>query len=219
MSKLFSFRRNPTLSTKQATQLAEQVRDLLTGKPPPPSTEKVLAPLKQRTTFFQVLDVLRAMNRPSNISTRPQTAAVIPQGDTYEAVPMEGVNPQTAELVLEPGLVEAIEIMAKFPPPRLDAVTVRIHWWGYQVFLPSAMMKRLDDAKASADSVIAFLQVLGDILLVIKPFVGILAAYVQLEYRVIRQQDQGQGVVISALWVLPVVYFPRSWDVPVEVQK
>jgi hypothetical protein len=100
------------------------------------------------------------------------------------------------------------------PKPPTTAVTVILHWWGYEVYIPSACMNRIDQAQRSANAVIAFLQALSAVVVVLQPFVGILAAYVSMEYSVIKEQDQGKGVVIAAAWPLPVLYFPRAWDVP-----
>ena len=50
----------------------------------------------------------------------------------------------------------------------------------------------------------------------IVPFLGYIAAYVGLEFAVIKTQNEGKGVILASTWLLPVALVPRSWDVPDE---
>ena len=108
---------------------------------------------------------------------------------------------------------EPIPPKTPLPKPPTNAVTLRTYWWGYELYFPESCMRRIDQAATSAQAVVGFLQTIAIIAPVIYPFIGIVAAYVQLEYTVIKSQDQGQGVILAAVWPLPVVFFPRPWDV------
>ena len=109
--------------------------------------------------------------------------------------------------------LEPVPPKKPLPKPPTNAVTLRTYWWGYELYFPESCMRRIDQAATSAQAVVGFLQTIAIIAPVIYPFIGIVAAYVQLEYTVIKSQDQGQGVILAAVWPLPVVFFPRSWDV------
>jgi hypothetical protein len=50
----------------------------------------------------------------------------------------------------------------------------------------------------------------------IVPFLGYIAAYVGLEFAVIKAQNEGKGVILASTWLVPVALVPRPWDVPDE---
>ena len=46
------------------------------------------------------------------------------------------------------------------------------------------------------------------------PFVRYISQYIDAEFSSIRDQDQGQGVVCAATWIMPAALVPRPWDFP-----
>lgn len=44
------------------------------------------------------------------------------------------------------------------------------------------------------------------------PFVRYISQYIDAEFNSIRGQDEGQGVVCAATWIMPAALVPRPWD-------
>jgi len=97
-------------------------------------------------------------------------------------------------------------------PPN-NAITLRTYWWGYELYIPEKYMKRLAEISAVAQFIVACLQTITLVVPAVEPFLGILAAFISLELVAIQAADHGDGVILAAVWPLPVVYFPRAWEV------
>ena len=50
------------------------------------------------------------------------------------------------------------------------------------------------------------------VLKAIAPIVGYIGAFVSWSWVAIKSFDKGQGVVLSATWLLPIALIPGSWD-------
>ena len=50
------------------------------------------------------------------------------------------------------------------------------------------------------------------VLKAIAPIIGYIGAFVSWSWSAIKSFDKGQGVVLSATWLLPIALIPGSWD-------
>jgi len=46
----------------------------------------------------------------------------------------------------------------------------------------------------------------------ILPFVRYNSQFIDFEFKTIKSQDRGNGVVCAATWIMPAALVPRSWD-------
>ncbi|KAI6026190.1 hypothetical protein BKA83DRAFT_4239900 [Pisolithus microcarpus] len=75
-----------------------------------------------------------------------------------------------------------------------DRVSVLTYWWGFEVYLLTAV------------------SVLNEGVREILPFIRYLAQFVQMEWHSIHATDEGKGVVCCATWIMPIALVPRAWD-------
>lgn len=48
------------------------------------------------------------------------------------------------------------------------------------------------------------------------PFLGYIGAFVAWSWGRVQAKDQGQGVVLTATWLLPIAILPATWDYQVH---
>lgn len=100
--------------------------------------------------------------------------------------------------------------------PPLDRMALFVHWWGYEVTLPSASMSYLGTARSVSGAFLNFLStmvVTGGVPELL-PFVKYVSMAVDVEFKAIQSADRGKGVVLAATWVMPLALVPRAWDYP-----
>lgn len=90
------------------------------------------------------------------------------------------------------------------------------YWWGYEIFIPQVALSRISSAQDVSSAFLGFLGSVGLVVPAIVPFLGYIAAYVGLEFAVIKAQNEGKGVILASTWLVPVALVPRAWDVPEE---
>ncbi|KAF9277946.1 hypothetical protein BGZ88_000878 [Linnemannia elongata] len=100
--------------------------------------------------------------------------------------------------------------------PSKDAVSSQAYWWGYEIFIPQEALSRISSAQDVSSAFLGFLGSVGLVVPAIVPFLGYIAAYVGLEFAVIKAQNEGKGVILASTWLVPVALVPRAWDVPEE---
>ncbi|KAG0376855.1 hypothetical protein BGX24_007113 [Mortierella sp. AD032] len=100
--------------------------------------------------------------------------------------------------------------------PSKDTVSSQAYWWGYEIFIPQVALSRISSAQDVSSAFLGFLGSVGLIVPAIVPFLGYIAAYVGLEFAVIKAQNEGKGVILASTWLVPVALVPRAWDVPDE---
>ncbi|KAF8925205.1 hypothetical protein EDD21DRAFT_388464 [Dissophora ornata] len=131
--------------------------------------------------------------------------------------PQEEVVQEHDSTVVE--ITETSEIISKtvvrFHPSR-DTVSSHAYWWGYEIFIPQDALARISSAQDVSSAFLGFLGSVGLIVPAIVPFLGYIAAYVGLEFAVIKAQNEGKGVILASTWLVPVALVPRAWDVPDE---
>jgi hypothetical protein len=103
--------------------------------------------------------------------------------------------------------------LVRFRPSK-DTVSSHAYWWGYEIFIPQDALSRIGSAQDVSSAFLGFLGSVGLVVPAIVPFLGYIAAYVGLEFAVIKAQNEGKGVILASTWLVPVALVPRAWDVP-----
>ncbi|PPQ79876.1 hypothetical protein CVT25_002932 [Psilocybe cyanescens] len=116
--------------------------------------------------------------------------------------------------------------------PSTTQLSLLTTWWGYRLYLPPPIMAKLDNtslkATARAAMITTALKWLLDkipIMLVppqfrpavkmlkqLSPVVGYIGVFIAWSWDRVRACDKGNGVVLTATWLLPVALVPMSWD-------
>ncbi|KAI0821655.1 hypothetical protein BC628DRAFT_1523397 [Trametes gibbosa] len=99
--------------------------------------------------------------------------------------------------------------------PPTDRMSVITYWWGLEVVMPEPSVQYLSNVPSIAHTVVNFLTALavanGGVREIL-PFIRYISQYVDSEWNMITQADQGQGVVCAATWIMPAALVPRPWD-------
>ncbi|RKP14191.1 hypothetical protein BJ684DRAFT_19386 [Piptocephalis cylindrospora] len=98
--------------------------------------------------------------------------------------------------------------------PPLDAISARAHWWGFELLIPHSQMEHVAGVVSNTQTFLLIMDRIADRVPVIKPFIGPLSAYLTWQWRIVSRSDRGQGVILSAIWLVPALFVPRPWDVP-----
>ncbi|KAF9423929.1 hypothetical protein BGZ94_008137 [Podila epigama] len=105
--------------------------------------------------------------------------------------------------------------LSKSPPTYM--ISAYTYWWGYEIYVPHKCMNKLQRVSNTSQIFFGFLSgaVTGiPALAALVPLSRIISAWVGFQWALIKAEDLGKGVVLSATWVLPVALAPRSWDHP-----
>ncbi|SPO28633.1 uncharacterized protein UTRI_04511 [Ustilago trichophora] len=117
--------------------------------------------------------------------------------------------------------------------PSSTKVSIHASWWGYNLYLPQPVLDSLDGDVDEAEKIAnlinkcltyilnnvpaglppAFAAVVT-ILKAIAPTTGYISTFIGWSWDTIKSFNKGQGVVLSATWILPVALIPRAWDAP-----
>ncbi|KAG0288100.1 hypothetical protein BGZ96_008079 [Linnemannia gamsii] len=100
-------------------------------------------------------------------------------------------------------------------PPPTHMMSVYTYWWGYEIYVPHKCMDNIERVSNTSQIFFGFLcTAISAIpgLAALVPIAKIISAWVGYQWAVIKTQDTGKGVVISATWVLPVALASRHWD-------
>ncbi|KAJ7204452.1 hypothetical protein GGX14DRAFT_140714 [Mycena pura] len=113
--------------------------------------------------------------------------------------------------------------------PSKTKISLQVLWWGYRLYLPPPVMKKLDSAHLTAAKrgtmlITALKYLLEKIpvmmlppqirpaLVVLKrltPYLGYVGVFVTWSWKAIMDHDQGDGVVLLATWLIPVALLPH----------
>ncbi|KAF8913218.1 hypothetical protein CPB84DRAFT_529743 [Gymnopilus junonius] len=116
--------------------------------------------------------------------------------------------------------------------PSTIELSVLTTWWGYRLYLPPPVMEKLNGtsvkATARAAMITTALKWLLDkipialvpiqfrpavkMLKQLSPVVGYIGIFIAWSWDRVRALDNGNGVVLTATWLLPVALVPMSWD-------
>ncbi|KAG0200688.1 hypothetical protein BGX28_006319 [Mortierella sp. GBA30] len=177
----------------------------------------------------------RARARAGEATAQNMAAKNKPQGTTIVAATMiataAATTAATATIALTTGrrrknvTKTKVEITDKTTTTTTTNTVVRFHpskkivsshtyWWGYEIFIPQEALSRIASAQDVSSAFLGFLGSVGLMVPAIVPFLGYIAAYVGLEFAVIKAQNEGKGVILASTWLVPVALVPRAWDVP-----
>ncbi|KAF8955073.1 hypothetical protein BGZ46_002743 [Entomortierella lignicola] len=96
-----------------------------------------------------------------------------------------------------------------------NMIRVNTFWWGYEIYVPHNCMTTIEQVSNTSQ---IFFKILSSAisgvpgLSALVPIAKIISAWVSYQWTVIKAEDRGKGVVISAIWILPVALASRSWD-------
>ncbi|KAG0037070.1 hypothetical protein BGZ82_003214 [Podila clonocystis] len=179
--------------------------DISTGKKSPINKTKPAA-----TTVKRPVATNTAQKPPINVAASSTFSSVFKKGSKKVAHPAE-----------EPSfLVSTInsltrQLLALHGPPPTHMISAYTFWWGYEIYVPHKCMAAIDQGLSTSQMFLGFLTgAIGGIpgLAALVPIAKIISAWVGYQWGVIKTQDTGKGVVISATWVLPVALASRPWD-------
>ncbi|KAJ6623069.1 hypothetical protein B0H10DRAFT_817636 [Mycena sp. CBHHK59/15] len=114
--------------------------------------------------------------------------------------------------------------------PSPTKISLQVMWWGYRLYLPPPVMKILDNTHLAAARrgamITAALKWLLDkvpmmmippplrpAMMVLKrltPFLGYIGVFIAWSWTAFKARDKGDGVVLTATWLLPVALVPAS---------
>jgi len=116
--------------------------------------------------------------------------------------------------------------------PSATKISLQVNWWGYRIYLPPPVLdaldsKRVEGAKRAAILTTALKWLLDHIPMMIippqfrpaakmlkrlVPYLGYIGVFVAWSWGAIKMFDKGNGVVLSATWLLPLALIPGTWD-------
>jgi len=116
--------------------------------------------------------------------------------------------------------------------PSTTSLSIYTTWWGYRLYIPPPIMTLLSSSQMRATKratvITTFLQwvltriptmvvpptMRGGLMMLkrLAPIVGYVGIFVAWSWGRIQEVDEGNGVVLTATWVLPVALIPTKWD-------
>ncbi|KAH9835887.1 uncharacterized protein C8Q71DRAFT_101379 [Rhodofomes roseus] len=116
--------------------------------------------------------------------------------------------------------------------PSNDKISLELRWWGYRIYLPPPVLnildnKRIESTKRAALLTTALKWLMDHIPMAavplqvrpampllkrIIPYMGYIGAFVAWSWDAIRAFDKGNGVTLTATWLLTFALIPGSWE-------
>jgi hypothetical protein len=120
--------------------------------------------------------------------------------------------------------------------PSATKISIQVTWWGYRLYLPPPIMAQLSGAHIAAARRGAMLTaalkwVLDQVPMMmvppqfqagmmmlrrVSPFLGYVGAFIAWSWERVQTNDSGNGVVLTATWLLPIAILPAAWDFEVH---
>nr|GAT59818.1 predicted protein [Mycena chlorophos] len=114
--------------------------------------------------------------------------------------------------------------------PSRTKMSLQVMWWGYRLYLPPAVMKKLDDthlsaAKRGAMVMAALKYMLARVPVMVlppevrpavmllkrlSPYLAYIGVFVSWSWHAIQERDKGYGCVLTATWLMPVALLPST---------
>ncbi|KAI1797700.1 hypothetical protein LXA43DRAFT_877374 [Ganoderma leucocontextum] len=116
--------------------------------------------------------------------------------------------------------------------PSTTQLSLQVMWWGYRLWLPPPVLAMLDDkeieaAKLGAMLTTALTWILNNVpdsvfpptlrpaLQLVKslvPYLGYIGGFVAWSWSAIKGFDIGNGITLTATWLLPIALIPGTWE-------
>ncbi|KAG0011622.1 hypothetical protein BGZ80_000550 [Entomortierella chlamydospora] len=242
----FWSRSPPAVTHEYQQSVAHRVRDILTGVDHTTHSHRdkvAIKALQRPEALAGVIEILKTMPEPcprkdgwevdeggSDVKSNP---TVIVAATTIAAAAATSAAAATLAIsrgkkVNEAGQVEEEVVgddgtvtktvtttVVRFIPSK-TTVSSHAYWWGYEIFIPQDALSRIASAQDVSSAFLGFLGSVGLVVPSIVPFLGYIAAYVGLEFTLIKAQNEGKGVILASTWLVPVALVPRAWDAPDE---
>ncbi|KAM5538215.1 hypothetical protein V8D89_008102 [Ganoderma adspersum] len=116
--------------------------------------------------------------------------------------------------------------------PSTTKLSLQVMWWGYRLWLPPPVLSMLNDkeieaAKLGAMLTTALTWILNNVpdtilppslrpaLQLVKslvPYLGYIGGFVAWSWSAIKGFDIGNGVTLTATWLLPIALIPGTWE-------
>ncbi|KAF8602386.1 hypothetical protein BDV93DRAFT_198777 [Ceratobasidium sp. AG-I] len=137
---------------------------------------------------------------------------------------------EVIEVKAEPAQPKFKEVRVWRPSP--DNISLQCSWWGYRIYLPPPVLAVLNDQKLEAAKRAALVTTalqwmidhvptallppqIGLVMSLVRgiiPALGYIGGFIAWSWSAIIGFDNGDGVVLSATWLLPIALIPGSWD-------
>lgn len=140
-----------------------------------------------------------------------------------------------------PGDVKDPDELTRVWVPSTTKLSIDAHWWGYTIYLPKPVMDKLGDGTKSAQDIARTINdnlqlifaaasrlsailppQLAAILAILKaiaPITSAISSFIGWTWSSLKEYDKGQGICLSATWILPIALVPRSFDAPTSPEE
>ncbi|KAF9227487.1 hypothetical protein BS17DRAFT_695821 [Gyrodon lividus] len=175
-----------------------------------------VAALSTALADMHLVDLLAAPNMGfgAPVTAQGLFAGSVPTAETViEGI--EQITPQLLALGFATGRAVVPDHQGVIVPT--DRISVLTYWWGLEVCLPPPTLAHLAAAEspsASLLNLLTALSVLNEGAREVLPFIRYVSQFVQSEWHMIKNADEGRGVVCMATWIMPAALVPRAWDFP-----
>ncbi|KDQ63147.1 hypothetical protein JAAARDRAFT_188754 [Jaapia argillacea MUCL 33604] len=122
--------------------------------------------------------------------------------------------------------------------PSPTQISLQVMWWGFRIYLPPPVLAVLNNTELEAAKRAAMItaalkwlvdhipvsmlppQVRPAVILIqrLLPYVGYIGAFIAWSWSAIKSYDKGNGVILTATWLLPMALIPGSWPGDKNVQ-
>ncbi|KAI0244454.1 hypothetical protein L0F63_001897, partial [Massospora cicadina] len=152
---------------------------------------------------------VRSYINPKEIEAYRRSGMTLLNLDTLDPSP-DVETPRHNSKPINPSLIETLhDIWYEDLSPPTDAVSVFVYWWGYEVYLPKAILDRLQKRGSTTNAALALLAVLTSAIPFIQPYIKVLSAFITLEASASELFHTPGGTVLTATWILPFLIIPR----------
>ncbi|EPQ60301.1 hypothetical protein GLOTRDRAFT_67779 [Gloeophyllum trabeum ATCC 11539] len=125
-----------------------------------------------------------------------------------------------------------VHVGEKIWVPSRTKISLQVMWWGYRIYLPPPVLAVLSNQELTAAKRAAMfttalkwlcdhipvsllpLQLRPAAILVRRliPYVGYIGGFVAWSWSAVKSYDKGNGVVLTATWLLSVAVIPSTWE-------
>ncbi|CCL98097.1 uncharacterized protein FIBRA_00091 [Fibroporia radiculosa] len=116
--------------------------------------------------------------------------------------------------------------------PSPTKISLEVRWWGYRIYLPPPILAILDNQRIEASKravlfttalkwlldhvpiAVVPLQARPAVMLLrgLVPYLAYISAFIAWSWSVVKNFDKGNGVTLTATWLLPLALVPGTWE-------